>query len=174
MRTSASASCVLSVPSRVLTEILTGGKSDGRRAILLAGHCRHRAAQIQVDLLVAQLRQFLHCPQRLIRLVGEHLRHQRHSGVVLRSHVPLFLCLEMLRIVGRHKGRVVSVRPREEFVVRVSVHVPGDPLQRGKIVFHAILILQFMFTKCPPATIIDTLGRRVGIGRRDRLKICCP
>ncbi len=101
------------------------------RAPVLAHHRAGGAAQIDVDLLVAQRFQLVRRPEKVLAAVGQDLGHGLHTGVILRQNVRLLPMGQRLA-PGAPKGQKIFVRPIETGVLGAAVQPVRNPLHRGE------------------------------------------
>ena len=103
------------------------------RALAFAGHRTGRAADVQVDLLIAHVRKDLRCPEKVIRALGEHLRYGGNAGVVVRADVALFPAGQAKILRGADEGDEVLGNACEMRMVHAAVDVVGHTFHGRKV-----------------------------------------
>ena len=96
-------------------------------------HCRHGAAEVEIDFRVAEVRHVARRGEKFFGIVGENLGDKRGAGVVVRENVHLLAGLDLACESRDDKRRKIPVYAAKTRVMRIPVNIAGDPLQRGKI-----------------------------------------
>ena len=92
-----------------------------------------RAAEIQIDLLIAHVGQLPRDGEKRFRAIAQQLRHQRNAGVVLRQNVPRRGRAEIPAAVRRDERGIVSVRAAEKARMDTAVYMSCYPFHGRKI-----------------------------------------
>ena len=90
---------------------------------------RERTAHIEVYASPSKPLHHVAQPCELFAILGNHLRHRRHTGIGCGVDIPQIL-LPYLAFLYPHKGRVILVHPADALPVRPPVDRVGIPLQR--------------------------------------------
>ena len=96
-------------------------------------HCRHGAAEVEIDFRVAEVRHVARRGEKFFGIVGENLGDKRGAGVVLRENIHLLAGLDLACESRDDKRRKIPVYAAKTRMMRIPVNIAGDPLQRGKI-----------------------------------------
>ena len=105
-------------------------------ALPFGGDRPRGAAQIQVDLLVAQVGQGVGAPQKVLRAPGQELGDGMESGVLLRGELPEVPLLEVVLLPRGEEGHEILVHPREKAVVDPAEDRSGKALHGGGVTAH--------------------------------------
>ena len=95
-----------------------------------------RTAQIQIDLTVAELVQFVCRMEEVRGLIGQDLRNQDDPSVVVGQDVIQFTRCETIALVRGNEWREVFIDLREKGMMGIPIDVPGQSLHGRKINIH--------------------------------------
>ena len=119
------------------------GMGEKACALALRGHGARRAAEIEVDLGIAERGEGVRRPDKVGGRPGEQLRHGRHAFVVFGQHIALLTRRQLFLRRRGDERHEIFVDAGEKFVVGAAEYCAGDALHRGKVIVHAVLLGRF-------------------------------
>ena len=125
-----------------------GGKDRLKEAVQLIGlrqeagalsfrhHSAGGAAQVQVHLGIAQVREIFRRPEEVLRPAGHELRHHEDAPVGGGIQIPPVPLRNALILGGGEEGGVVFLHPAEHLLMEPAPEPGGDALHGGGVVSH--------------------------------------
>ena len=112
-------------------------------ALALGNHRARGTACVQVDFGIAQIPAGFRRPEKVLRVVRQHLGDGAKGNAVRFRQLPGLPGSECPVDGGGEEGHVVPVNAAEESVVLPAVNAVRQPLHGGKIVAHKISLPYF-------------------------------